>query len=134
MSKKKIREGDRIGYLTVLEDLGTTASNHHYYKCRCEKCGTINVIRREKLLKSKNPACRACSSGNDYTGKVINNFRFICETGKKTPSRNKIWKCECIKCGRTTEIASNRASEKNMPKCICEKYRGVSKSYIEQIF
>lgn len=133
MAKRKINVGDEFGSLTVIEDMGVTSSHHHYYKCICSKCKMVSRVRREKLLNTENPACQSCSTGKDYKDKVIGGFKFIRETKKRTKSRNKIWKCKCVRCGRTIEIPTTRIS-KSMPKCKCETYKGLNKSYIDQIF
>ncbi len=133
--KKKYEVGDVIGDLKIIYDFGNAENGHHYYKCKCLKCGRTEIVQTFRLNK-EHPACRFCMNYvNDYRDKIVDGYKIIDETDKRSSSRNLIWNCRCMSCGKVIEVTSNRICRGDMPKCSCDRYRKApSRSFIAQLF
>lgn len=135
MKRMKIRVGDTIGKVKIVEDMGLTNSRHHKYLCECVDCGA-QFIRDVKTIKAaRADICYDCASKRetehqssvykDKTGKIIGGYRILHPTGRRSSSRNLIWNCQCLDCGQIREVASNRLTEKYMPICPCKRRKTV---------
>lgn len=97
---KEVNIGDKFGSWTVISKSDKTDSSHNkYYTCKCE-CGTIREIVRNKLTSGHTKSC-GCKRKKDMTGKVVKDLLFI-EPVRAETSGRMVWKCKCLKCGRTT--------------------------------
>ena len=129
---KELKIGDTIGNLTIIEDLGITRCREHYYNCQCKECGRIYKISRRNLLLP-NTECIHCKQEREFKGQIVDGYKILEMTDKRTKSRNIIWICECTKCGRKHEISSYYIRDGKMPKCKCYLFTIPQKSFIDSI-
>lgn len=118
----------------VIKDLGVDKNRHHYYLCECPKCKKAFKAIQTRVFSGKQILCQSCVHMKDYTGMRIGDYIVIGATGKKTASRNLIWKCRCIRCKAVREISTNQLQTNKNLKCKCKTSQNIPKLYIDQIF
>lgn len=129
----KYKVGDVIGNMEIIEDVGYAANRHHYYKCRCRKCGRVEVVQKARLMKDT-PGCKYCTKSiTDHKNKEVGGYKVISETNKRSPSRNVIWVCQCLNCGAKIEVPANKISSNHMPKCSCNNWTMPNKKFLSQM-
>ena len=117
-AKKESIKGRKFGLWTCLGESERVGKTKEYrVECRCE-CGTIKEIKTRDLKVGRTKSC-GCILKLKYQDQTINNLKCINLTGKSTTNKkHRIWKCECVDCGRTQEV-STRQLARGTPKCKC---------------
>lgn len=103
-------KGQKIGWLDVLELSNKKEINGttKLWKCKCE-CGKIVFKTAGKLSHAKkvgyNLSCGCSKAKENLIGKIYNDFKIL-EYIKDLPRGNRLWKCQCLKCGKKFELTT----------------------------
>ena len=119
--------GQRFGKLVVIErDFTKTGT---YWICQCD-CGNIVSVRRDTLVRPKNPKrCCGCDINRrnseahlkDEVGKKYGYLTVIKRiTGDRAAAR---WLCKC-ECGNFTEVDGCHLRNGNVQSCGCKRHEG----------
>lgn len=107
-----LKTGDRIGHLTILEDLGGI-NKKRKFKVRCD-CGKELITTRECLRKERQFCSARCPLYENLVGKRFGRLTVIRFVEAK--SENRYWECKCD-CGNT--IVRNTHHLKAIKSCGC---------------
>ena len=118
MKKYLNLEGQEIGWLKVLKLTDKKQGTTKLWECVC-KCGNIVYKTGGKLNSAKkdnfNLSCGCSKNKENLIGKIYNDFKVV-EYIKDLPNWNRLWKCQCLKCGNELEI-STFSLKKNLNTC-----------------
>ncbi|MCT6924121.1 hypothetical protein [Metasolibacillus sp.] len=119
MAHSKLKIGDRVGILEIVdfsnENIGRTKT--YYCVCQCD-CGNTIKIRRSNFGKAKSCGCLKNTKGavGDKNGLLT-----VIDRIQKTVEGRKLWYCVCqCECGNVKEIMANNF--KTTKSCGCAQY------------
>lgn len=130
MSKAKEDLTGRIfGKIEVVEDAGGQK-----VLCKCRLCGgqkmmdRYNIRRASRIAAGHGCGCKRTEAGRqnakklaetkDLTSRTIGNVRVIEWTGRKKGTQ-KVYKCECLRCGRIFETRGAELTRGSTTSCGC---------------
>jgi len=99
---------------------------HRRWPCRCQ-CGKSLIITSQELNKGQK-SCKGCialakTNHTTMLGKEVGTWRIIEFVGlflrEKDPrhQQDRVYKCNCIKCGYSREFRGNAISVSGLPRC-----------------
>lgn len=119
------------GNIKVLEDDGGKK-----VLCLCLLCGREKMMDRNNIRKKKTiergggcgckrhetgaENARKLASKKDLTGKTIGNVQILKLTGEKRGT-NRIYECECLRCGRKFKTTGINITRGDTTSCGCKK-------------
>lgn len=121
--------GKQYGNMKVLEDTGKSE-----VICLCLLCGKKKEVKRVSLknYKKRNGGC-GCKKADqartnaektaekyDLTGKTLGNVKVIERTEQKK-GNERVYKCQCIRCGNTFFTSSGNLRKGKTDSCGCYK-------------
>lgn len=114
-TRKRDLTGQVFGRLTVLEEVGKTASGNFVWLCQCS-CGLSSRVASTKLVEGRTTSC-GCKKWDitDRTGQTRGSKTLIGRVGKKRSNGSAHYKCVCVRCGR--ESVSDWDCTKK--RCVC---------------
>lgn len=119
-------QGQRFGYLTVLEWLG-----HGKWKCQCD-CGNIIQVKTSNLTTGNTKSCGCYqkerthqTNFKDLTGQKFGKLTVL-ERAPNNRFGNTCWKCQC-ECGSITIVDVNNLRQGTTISCGCVKSKGEEK-------
>lgn len=106
----------QYGIYLVLEKntLLTKEKKKTYWKCQCQKCGSIKDVRSDNL-KREPSSCPNCK--NDITNKRFGRL-IVISKGKIDKNGHAYWWCKCD-CGNQKEISGSNLISGKVLSCGC---------------
>ena len=110
--------GKIFGVYKVLEEDKETSKlkSRKYWKCECQKCGSILSARTDNLKRLPN-GCPNCRYNNNYIGKKFGRLTII-EKGHTDKNGHIYWICKC-ECGNKKEVSGSNLKEGKIQSCGC---------------
>lgn len=143
--KLVFNKGDKIGYLTILEeDLEKKEDykkrgmgSHTFYKCQC-KCGKIISVVAHRLNKENGTRSCGCvhnSKKLDLQGKIFQNLEvlYIDNTKSTGSGKHTYWICKCLKCGNQVSCRSSDLTNGTRKDCGCGNSQRISEGMTRDI-
>lgn len=100
-----------------------------YYSCTCLICGRKRLATKADLIRGKVKNCGNHHEYNDITGKIFGILKAIevvddLPQGEKVSrwkEKTKIWKCECLRCGKIKYVSYYNLKNGKVNSCECSK-------------
>lgn len=97
-----------------------TADGEEQWECECRNCGTMKVLRKGNIKKTKSCGCLPNSKDapDKYVGKQFGILTGLRRTDRKDPNNGWYWEWEC-ECGNIVEIPVKHVTSKRVKSCCC---------------
>lgn len=121
MKKYQNLKGKKLGYCTIInlsEDKFDSNKTTKLWECQCE-CGAIFYLSARiinQYIKNNTKVSCGCHQYKNYIKKTFGDFLVLEQIEKYSKTRNRLWKCQCIKCGKIIQ-RNSRQLEMNLNKC-----------------
>lgn len=120
MNRLKCENGDMFGYWKVVDNTPSSKNGHTYIKAQC-KCGKVQSLDLNQLVRKKSTGCRNCKAQDRRIPIKIGDVykEWIVIDGYKINIRQCIiWKVRCTCCNVSTRwIQGNELT--NPDSCFC---------------
>ena len=97
--------GQRYGYLTVLERVGSSPKGAALWLCHCSRCGQDCILEGQRIPQKTDCGCAYREKRADLTGQHIGVLQVIRRTGRSKHG-DALYLCRCDLCGQEKEIPS----------------------------
>ena len=92
--------GKKFGKLTVIQKTKNKKDNGIVWKCQCDCNGDNSIVyaTTASLNSGRKQSCGCLTHDTkfeDLTGQTFGRLTVLCDTGKNSPQRSRIWHCRC---------------------------------------
>ncbi len=98
--------GQRYGYLTVLERVGSSPKGAALWLCHCSRCGQDCILEGQRIPQKTDCGCAYREKRADLTGQHIGVLQVIRRTGRSKHG-DALYLCRCDLCGQEKEIPAS---------------------------
>lgn len=120
-SRPKIREGYRVGRLTVAAPTARRKNGYMVWRCRCD-CGGEILLDTRCLQRGTVQDCGCATpvrpGQKDLTGQRFGRLVCIAPTEERGPGGGTVWKCRCD-CGQECLAVSTQLTQGYKKSCGC---------------
>lgn len=117
----KIREGYRIGKLTVASDTGKRKNGYMIWQCACDCGGTIELDTRtlqRETIRDCGCITKVKPGQNDLTGQYFGKLEALEPTKMRDVNGVTIWRCQC-NCGNEALVSAALLKNGYKKSCGC---------------
>lgn len=104
-----------------------TADGEEQWECQCRYCGTMKVLRKGNIKKTRSCGCLPSVKDvpNKYIRKRFGMLTGLHRTDRKDEHNGWIWEWECD-CGNIVEIPVKRVSSGSVKSCGCMSKKDIA--------
>lgn len=97
-----------------------TADGEEQWECECRHCGTMKVLRKGNIKKTRSCGCLPSSKDvpDKYVGKQFGMLTGLRRTDRKDPHNGWIWEWAC-NCGSIVELPVKNVTSGRVKSCGC---------------
>lgn len=110
-------------WIKVDEFLFNSPTRGNTWACHCINCGKKHEWTTSQITRTKTSTCTCvsnpCTYTRDFAGMTIGGWDVLVYV--RSGVRGRMWKCECIHCGKFKEFNSHDLKISRTTVCPCQK-------------